>query len=310
MQRVFLFLLASLFLLTGCGSQYVKDAWKYTNRQYRAYLNTPAEIDWENKGSLEAYELSLGRYVMDVDIQIGEFIKVMENSDRRPDLDWVMSTMHRFPWLTGIAVVDGNGNVMAQYPEVFLKQFDVTPLLEPDPKQRMSALRAYVQHSVLGPEIYVANPVYNSEELMGMVVAHFDIRDLLARSPAPDLFMMASPYGVLWGGNFQVEATPVAKEDWGQRLTHESRGFVGEKGSQFFWATRYLGNLPLVYAIPVKGDRFEPDLSNLEELEQVPAVKPKEGASYESRFAPGTPDVTPDNLLPPAPAEEAAPLSE
>ncbi len=59
------------FALTACGSfQSVKDSWKFTKRQYRTYLNTPAELDLDDTGSCELYELALSDAVVDVDQQL------------------------------------------------------------------------------------------------------------------------------------------------------------------------------------------------------------------------------------------------
>ncbi len=252
MKRLVLFcLILSLVPLAGCsGNQTLRDSWKYTKRQYRTYLNVPAELDYEDTGSCELYELGLGDAMLEVDTALLKLTRVMENSDRGPDQAWVMHMMQQFPWLTGVALADQTGEVMARYPEYFMKDFSVAPLLEPDPKQRRSALRAYVQESPMGPEVYLANPVYVGEEFRGLVVVYFDPRALMALSKDPGSVMMASPSGVLWSGRF-TGGTPVNSTDWAEVLRHKSCGLVGEGGNEFYWTTRYLGNLPLVYAFPL-----------------------------------------------------------
>ena len=250
MQRVSLLALIGIltFAAIGCEkSQTVKDSWKFTTRQYRAYLNTPASVDLEDKGSCEVYEVALGEAVLSMDMELQKLMRAMENSDHNPDQSWVMSMMSRFPWLSGVALADRTGAIVAQYPEMFAKSFDITPLLEADPKQRPGALRAYAQPDENGAEIYLANPVFGGEEMRGLIVAHFDIRSLATMSGDPGSFIIASPAGVIWQGNYGAALGGV---DWSQRLLKESCGLVGESASQFFWTTRYLGNLPLVYAMP------------------------------------------------------------
>ena len=123
------------FAAIGCSkSQTVKDSWKFTTRQYRTYLNTPASVDLNDSGSCEVYELALGEMVLPVDMELQKLIRAMENSDHNPDQRWVMSMVQRLPWLSGVALADGQGNVVAQYPEFFAKGFDISPLLTPDPK--------------------------------------------------------------------------------------------------------------------------------------------------------------------------------
>lgn len=256
MQRIPLLSLVLFSLALGaCGSfQTVKDSWKFTTRQYRTYLNTPASLDLEDTGSCELYELALSAAVIDVDEELQKLIRAMENSDHNPDQIWVMNIMNRIPWLSGVALVDNEGVLVAQYPEYFAKPFDASPLLEPDPKQRMGALRAYAQMTDAGPEIYLGNPVYGGEQLRGIIVAYFDPRVLVTMSSDPSSFMIACPGGVLWPGRYGT-AGPVGSTDWAKMLTEKSCGIVGASESEFFWTTRYIGNLPIVYAMPTSAGR-------------------------------------------------------
>ena len=253
MKRLVLFCL--IFALTsalGCsGNQTLQDSWKYTKRQYRNYLNVPAQLDYDDTGSCELYEIALGDAMLDVDGALLKLTRAMENSDRGPDQAWVMQMMQSYPWLTGVALTDQTGAVMARYPEYFMKDFSVAPLLEQDPKQRRSSLRGYVQESPMGPEIYLANPVYVGEEFRGLVVAYFDPRALMSISKDPGNVMLASPAGVVWRGRFESAGTAVDRTDWADVLLHKSCGLVGDGGDKFYWTTRYLGNLPLVYAFPI-----------------------------------------------------------
>jgi len=253
-HRFFVIVLAFVALsVTACGQQQVvKDSWKFTKRQYTSYLNTPATLNMGDKGRSEAYELALGEAVVNIDGELQRLIRAMENSDHSPDESWVLGMMGRFPWLSGVALVDSSGALIAQYPEYFPKPFDVTPLLEHDPKQRPGDLRAYVQMSEAGPEIYIANPVYGSgtESLRGLIVSYFDPRILATMTPDPGNFILASPAGVLWPGNFGSGGI-VATQDWTDILRRRSSGIIGGNQDGFFWTTRYVGNLPIVYAIPV-----------------------------------------------------------
>lgn len=269
MQR--LFLVSLLLILVsgafGCGkSQTMKDSWKFTTRQYRTYLNTPASLDLDDKGDCELYELALGEAVLAVDSELQKLIRAMENSDHNPNQAWALSMMSRFPWLSGVALVDGSGKLVAQYPEHYAKTFDAQPLMEPDPKQRLGALRAYVQKSDAGPEVYLANPVFGGDEMRGLIVVYFDPKSLVTTSPDPGSFAMASPAGLVWAGGFG-EGSVVASENWETLLKHKSCGLIGSKGSDFFWTTRYLGNLPLVYAVPTSAGKSQ-------EASLAPPAKP------------------------------------
>lgn len=260
MQRIFFLSLLLLSLVaSGCGkSQIVKDSWKFTTKQYRTYLNTPAFLDLEDKGGCELYELALGEAVLNMDAELFHLVRAMENSDHDPDELWVTKMMERFPWISGVALVDGSGDLIARYPTYFAKDFSIEPLLQPDPKRKhMGALRAYVQKTEAGPEIYLANPVFSNDDMRGLIVAHFDPRSLSMLSPNPGAFIMASPMGVLWPGDFGQSGSSVSAQDWESLLRKKSCGVIGDKGAQFFWTTRYVGNLPLVYAMPTtSGQHF------------------------------------------------------
>lgn len=274
MNRIFsLVLIGIAVVFSGCEShQMVKDSWKFTKRQYSTYLNTPASLDLDDRGSCEVYELALGEAVMNVDAELQKLVRVMENSDHNPDPAWVMSIMSRVPWLSGVALVDGEGALVAQYPEQLAKDFEIAPLLEKDPKQRQGALRAYVQQHAAGPEVYIANPVYGGDELRGLIVAFFDPAALATMSNDPGSFVLASPVGVIWPGRYAGGA--MTGVDWADKLTRESCGIVGGRDAGFFWTTRYVGNLPLVYGMPVSASptSFVPAAATGEQ-EPVPAAQ-------------------------------------
>ena len=251
MKRIFsLGLVLCLLLSAGCATQTAKDSWKFTKRQYRTYLNTPAELDKDEMGSCENYEIALGEAVITIDDQLQRFVRSMENSDRSPDQAWVTQMMQKYPWLSGVALINKDGGVIARYPEYSAKELDVKPLLEVDPKQRISALRGYVQESSQGPEVYVGNPVYMGEELRGMVVAFFDPKTLLSLSQDPGSITLASPSGILWPGNHGAGIN-MDGQTWAKLLQNKSCGLLGSGSGAFYWTTRYLGNLPIVYAMPV-----------------------------------------------------------
>ncbi len=319
MHRFFILSFAVFLLVcSGCsqGKQSIKDSWKYTTKQYRTYLNTPATLDMEATGNCENYEIALGDAVLELDGELEKLIRAMENSDRSPDQDWVMQLMRRFPWLTGVALADKDGKVMARHPEYFMKEFDVTPLLSPDPKQRINSLRAYVQKTPLGPEIYLANPVFSGEELRGLIVVYFDPRALVSLSRDPGSFMLASPEGVLWAGKFTPESTPVGKENWAELLLHKSCGLIGGSGSEFFWTTRYLGNLPLVYAIPTDTKNVVESPQQLDQLKRVdvsdaPPLKLTDPTLMEGEVGNvGAPNVQPRPAPAPGVENDGTPLKE
>lgn len=247
----FLLLFVFACLAGACSSyQPAKEFWKSTKTYYNEYLNTPAELNLDNKtGNLRDYQLYMGEAITDIVQQLQLLCRILDDSDRGINDEWVMQLFARVPWIAGVAVLDGEGNVMARQPEYSLKEFDAKPLLTEVPGQRRSALRAYVQNNPLGAEIYLGKPVYIDNELKNMVVVHFDMRPLLARSAHPDQLVVTTPDTLIWSGGV---AAP-SGVDWAKLLKGNVTGKVGDGQGEFFWVCSYFANLPLVYAVPVDG---------------------------------------------------------
>ena len=265
-RYVLLACMAALAFATGCRPpQTVKNAWKDTRSYYRAYLNTPATLDFDDKGDAEEYQMALGAAVSEFDFQLQELERVLQNSDRNPDPAWVGKMTKRFPWLSGLALTDDAGEPKAQVPADYPKAFEATSLAKVDTKQHLKDLRAFVQTDPLGPELYIGNPVYAGGDFRGLIVAHFDPRVLIARTADPGKFMIACPQGVIWPGLYDPESTPVAAIEWGEVVKDRSYGTVSNANGTFYWVARYVGNLPLIYAVKVKGD-FPKNTDNLSAL--------------------------------------------
>jgi hypothetical protein len=298
------FLLCAVIAAGACEShQVLKDSWKFTRRQYVEYLNTPAAVDVSDKGGREDYELALAEVVGTVDAELVRLIRAMENSDHHPDQEWALGMMQRFPWISGVALVGGDGVVNARYPEYFAKEFDAGPLLEADSKQRPGMLRAYVQADGAAPEIYLGNPVYVGEEMRGIIVAHFDPAALASMSPDPGAFSMITPAAVVWPGRFGE----AVGENWETVLKERSGGLIGDGDSAFFWITRYIGNLPLVYAVPVSA---VPEESADAASAQRPVSTAVEDGTAAANADDGGGDVETRIVRPDAPAPSTAPPGE
>ena len=256
MYRNFILLLAvGAVFLGGCRTpQTVKDAWKGTRNYYHQYLNTPATLNFDDRGDITDYQKALGEAVSDFDLCIMDLERMLQNSDQRPDAAWVSATTGKFPWISGLALTDEYGTPRALIPLNFPKPFDASPLTELDPKQQLKDLRAYVQETSLGSEIYVGNPVYLGEDFRGLIVVHFDPRTLLMRSGDPNRVVIAGPGGILWPALYNIEETPLAGVNWASLVQGNSSGTLSNAKGSFYWVARYLGNLPLIYAIRIKGE--------------------------------------------------------
>ena len=316
LRYFFVMAVVGSFMLTGCRApQTVKDAWKGTKGYYYEYLNTPARLNMDDRGDILDYQAALGTAVSDFDMRLQELERVLQNSDRNPDAAWVTSITTRFPWLSGVALTDDTGTPRAKVPPVFPKPFEIGNLLDVDPKQQLKDLRAFVQSSDLGAEVYVGNPVYIGADFRGVIIVHFDPRALLARTGDPGKLVIAGPDGIIWPGLYEASSIPVANINWAEEVKQNTSGVVKNDLGAFYWVCRYIGNLPLIYAIRIQGE-FPLNENNMHGIAEANsfAIGPVNFASMQPPQMPESmempAEVTPDGNLSPLTAPGSTPSTE
>lgn len=247
-------IMAVFFLVSGCASnQTAKDTWKGTKSLYRSYLNVPATVDLENRVDIGDTDSHLAVSAEKVNRELSNLERWIENSPGDFDASWVQKTLKRFPWLSGLALTDANGDVLGKQAQGFMKEFNVEPLLVVDPKQSLSALRAYVQASPLGYEVYLGNPIYFGEDFRGLMVAFFEPRNVVGFSPEPEQLIMASAHEVFWPGVYEASSLPVSGGEWAKTLANRPAGTVSNSAGTVKWTSRYFANLLFAYGVVEKG---------------------------------------------------------
>ena len=191
-------LLASAAMVAGCSSyQPTKNVWKGTKDVWYTYVSPPASVDYGEKGDLSPRALALTNCMMGLDVELGRFERTMINADKPPTRQWMDSLFAAHPWLDGFAGVKYDGTLLGQEPANPLKQLDFIPLLYEDKKQGSRALRAGVQQTPMGPEVMLAAPLYDGVDFLGIVVAYFDMRNLVQYSGNPQDMVILSPQALL-----------------------------------------------------------------------------------------------------------------
>lgn len=247
-------LMLCVVLTTGCGSyQPTKNVWKGTKELWNTYVSPPASVDFEEKGNLSPQGLALTHGMMGIDVELARLERAMLNADKPPTQEWISGFLGSFPWLSGFAGVKYDGTILGQEPAGSLKQLDFIPLLYEDKKQSTRALRADAQNTPLGPEVLLASPLYDGVDFLGVVVAHFDMRTLMQYSRTPEDIVILSPYALLWSGKYDFASTPLAGVNWEETVLKSSSGTCTNAAGTFYYLVRYLGNLPLVFAVPQSG---------------------------------------------------------
>ncbi len=238
----------------GCGyNQDIKDVWKGTRSFFYRNVSVPASIDYDETGSMSEYKEQLALSMIGIDVQLTNLEKIMNNADKPPTNEWVEALFNRFPWLSGFTGVKSDGTILGQVPSVPLKPLDFTPLLHADDKQNLRAVRGHVQNTPMGPEVFLAAPLYDAHDFLGIVSVYFDMRELLQFSDSPDDLVILSPQAVLWPGKYNFSSTPLAGVAWGNVVQEASSGTISNAAGEFYWSVRYLGNLPIIFAVAVEG---------------------------------------------------------
>ncbi|MCR4667458.1 MAG: hypothetical protein K5657_09250 [Desulfovibrio sp.] len=283
-------LLASLSvpvsLLPGCSSyQPTKEVWKGTKSLWYTYASPPASINYDDKGDLSAGATRLAQSMLSIDSELSRLERVMLNADRPPTNEWIQNFMINFPWIGGIAGVKYDGTILGQEPPVPQKELDYIPLLYEDAKQKRSALRGDVQITPQGPEVMLAAPLYESNSFLGIICAHFDLRTLSMQAENVDRLVVLSPQGLLWAGHYDFAQTPLAGLDWDKICRESTSGSCSNNNGKFLYQVRFLGNLPLVFAV-AEEDSFPKGNGS---VEQGLAFFPKERKKLPPPPQPETP---------------------
>ena len=280
-------------LIYGCSSyQPTKNVWKGTKSLWYTYVSPPASVDYEDKGTLSPRALALTSAMMGIDMELGKLERVMLNADKPPTREWMNSFFNSFPWIGGFAGVKYDGTILGREPANSMKQIDFIPLLYEDSKQNSHALRGDVQNTASGPEVLLATPLYDGIDFLGIVAAHFDFRSLIQYSQSPQNMVVLSPYALLWPGEYDFASTPLAGIDWNEVVTKSSSGRCSNANGSFYYMVRYLGNLPLIFAV-AENDNFPKGDGRLEQgmaffpqerpkMDPPPRPERKDGAGTES----------------------------
>ena len=299
-------------LMAGCSSyQPTKNVWKGTKSLWYTYASPPASVNYDDKGDLSEGALRLSQCMISLDKELTRLERVMLNADKPPTQEWVSNFVITFPWVNGISGVKYDGTILGQEPPTPVKELDYIPLLYEDKKQRRNALRGDVQITPLGPEVLLAAPLYESGNFLGIVCAHFDMRTLATQSQAAEQLVVLSPYALLWAGSYDFANTPLAGVDWQKVCEQSSSGSCSNSLGKFLYQVRYLGNLPIIFAIAESGSFPKGNGSVEQGLAFFPKDRPKlsppvfETKEMSDKGVPAF--VKPEELVPDLPPPEPEP---
>ena len=244
--------LLSVSSLTLSGCAQMKGAYKETKTFYHTHINRPSKLDVTERTELEKPQRDLVQSIMPIDEELTRLEKALDALATPPDAETAASLLRRFPWLSGLSMVAPDGTLGASIPSTPLKQLDYTPLLELAPKALPRDLRSSVQDTPLGPEILIARPFFQEDQLQLLLVATFDSRALLPFASSPGDFIVRSADVLIWSGDMDYSSTPLASIDWTEYLKEHSDGLLSNDNGTMMWISRYIGGKPIVFAAPVR----------------------------------------------------------
>ncbi|MCQ2444157.1 MAG: hypothetical protein MJ061_01495 [Mailhella sp.] len=242
----FIFALAA-FSMSGCLG--FNETYKSGKRFYNTHINRPSTFSTDDAVVLESGKRGLVQRVMNIDMELTKLEKALDALAMPPDGNDAAEFLRRFPWLSGLAMVSPDGELGASIPAAPLKNLDYAPLLQLAPKALPRDLRCSIQDTPLGPEIIIARPFLQENNLVVILAATFDFRALLPFAGTPDDLVVRSADVLLWSGNRDYASTPLAAIDWSRELKSNSDGIAsGKDMAPMIWITRYIGGVPVIFA--------------------------------------------------------------
>jgi len=248
-------LIVALGLLPGCET--LDKGWTATkattSKYYKGYLNTDPSIDYEARDWTSS-EAKLAELFAPVDKPLHLLTQDLNRQDAFPDDPWVETMFTRYPWMSGMVVATLEGDIVLQRPETTLKPLNLEPLLAYGEALADRRIRAYVDMTPLGPELYLATGMFRGNELVGAIAVHFDIRNVIDFSPEPGALVVVTAEQTLWAGADSAAAQAVSAQPWSELLTAETFGRFTADGQEYIWLCRFLGDSKLIYATAALDD--------------------------------------------------------
>jgi len=258
------------------------SAWQYT----RDAVDPNPSVDLAANTMDDPDEEFLAKQVTPVDMRILDLTRFLSAQDAHPDPEWFELTMMRFPWLDGVMTVDTEQKQLYQYPGASLKPLDPSALYNIDGEWVDQGVQMHIDYTELGPEMYIAKPMFSGTDWLGLLVVYFDPRVFFNFCPNPEDFVILDPKGDIW----TVEATPdrvtLAQIPWPSILRDQVRGTVHIEGKSYTWLARYIGKQQIVYAVQDKEENEQPWLGLFDDQniyvtkEQERTVKKRNYATF------------------------------
>ncbi len=260
MKKILLFFTAITFTLSlqACSTIQDAESWKTTKRLYFTYINSPVEVDYEEIIEISDAEALLSTNLIRVDYQLTSFQDHLEQISLPPSGAELQAFMNRFPWVSGVALINTSGEVTGAYPEQYSNSLNFAQLLSAEEteleqregKPNLRKIRVSVQADGEGQIILVGRPAFDNEgAFLGVFITYFDMRELFSYVQMdPAVFSLAGNTP-LWLGDYTIGQTPLAGIDFIEETNSSTRGTHKNDYGTVSWINRYFYEQPIIFAV-------------------------------------------------------------
>ncbi len=252
MKKTYLLLcmISLLALLPACTTVQDSQAWKSTKSFYYTNINKPATFDYMPAEELTAPEDLLSGNLIKIDTELEKFQHDFEHLHIPPNSAQLQQFFGKFPWISGVTLIDNTGTVTGAIPESYHKNIDFSRLLQTPPTQKEREIRVMVHEDAQGAEIVLGRPIYTPEgELFAVLNVYFDMKKLLTYlNTSTTIFALAGNTPVLLG-DYTFAQTPLSQIDFNEEIQDDTLGEISTASGTVFWINRYLYHQPLIFAV-------------------------------------------------------------
>lgn len=280
--RLVILSVVAMFILGGCST--IDKTWRQTKKSVKGFMDIDPSIDLKEPLDADSAEVKLGELVMPVDQKLESMLRTLESQDTAPSPEWIDEFMGRHSWVSGIRVIDLEGNILHDIGGIGLRQVDFAPILAEQDSLLRRRMQGMTVIDDLGSAIYVANPMFKDKDLSGLIIVSFEAEPLAQMSPNPQDLLILSTEGVLWSGENAAGVSSLASQNWEEILKNEAYGHISSGGGSIFWVGRFIGyNKQIIYALDAETARTQ---AGEESKERAAAEEARKAAEQPPRTGP------------------------
>ncbi len=227
--------------LTSC------QTWSKIRQFYESqFYSSQVELEYET-GMDQAEERAAILFAQ-VDQKLDPLLQELELQEDWPADNWADRLYEAHPWLSGVQVMDTQGQVQQGAQDQDLP-WDRQNILKLHDNWQDQNMEFAVFPSGNSTWMTIIRPCMQENEWQGLLLAFFRIDSLFRQSSQPQDILLLSRQKVLWPGGYPDRAQELLETGFTQRLKHQSHGEVEVSGLDFYWIARYVGSEPLLYLI-------------------------------------------------------------